>query len=97
MVAMEMPEGDAHELVEFRTLLDEDRALLVGRRGATALGFAQLLKFYSRHGRFRDAGPSPRDGDRVRVSAGEIGVHPHCHLDERVRHHDHPAPDGPRG
>lgn len=38
MVAMEMPEGDAHELVEFRTLLDEDRALLVGRRGATALG-----------------------------------------------------------
>lgn len=49
---MEMPEGDADELVEFWTLLGEDRALLVGRRGATALGFALLLKFYSRHGRF---------------------------------------------
>jgi len=49
---MEMPEGDADELVEFWTLLDEDRALLGGRRGATALGFALLLKFYSRHGRF---------------------------------------------
>jgi len=35
---MEMPEGDADELVEFWTLLDEDRALLGGRRGATALG-----------------------------------------------------------
>ncbi len=49
---MEMPESDADDLVEFWTLLDEDRALLGGRRGATALGFALLLKFYSRHGRF---------------------------------------------
>jgi len=49
---MEMPESDADELVEFWTLLDEDRALLGARRGATALGFALLLKFYSRHGRF---------------------------------------------
>ncbi len=29
-----------------------DRALLVGKRGATALGFAVLLKHYSRYGRF---------------------------------------------
>lgn len=49
---MEMPEGEANELFEFWTLLDEDRALLGGRRGVTALGFALLLKFYSRHGRF---------------------------------------------
>ena len=48
---MEIPESDPNELVEFWTLLDEDRALLAGRRGATALGFALLLKFYSRHGR----------------------------------------------
>lgn len=36
--------GDADELVEFWTLLDTDRDLLVGKRGATALGFALLLK-----------------------------------------------------
>lgn len=40
------------EMVEFWTLLDEDRVLLEGRRGATALGFALLLKHYSRCGRF---------------------------------------------
>jgi len=35
---------DVDELIEFWTLLDEDRALLVGKRGAKALGFAVLLK-----------------------------------------------------
>lgn len=45
-------EVDADELVEFWTLLDEDRGLLAGKRGATALGCALLLKYYSRHGRF---------------------------------------------
>lgn len=49
---MEMSEDDADELVEFWTLLDEDRRLLVGKRGASALGCALLLKHYSRHGRF---------------------------------------------
>lgn len=44
--------GELVELVEFWTLLNEDRVLLEGRRGATALGFALLLKHYSRHGRF---------------------------------------------
>ncbi|MQA81611.1 MAG: DUF4158 domain-containing protein [Streptosporangiales bacterium] len=52
MRAMEVPEGDVDELVEFWTLLDEDRALLTGKHGASALGFALLLKYYSRHGRF---------------------------------------------
>ncbi|MPZ93469.1 MAG: hypothetical protein GEU96_00875 [Propionibacteriales bacterium] len=32
------------ELVEFWTVLDEDRVLLEGRRGATALGFAPLTR-----------------------------------------------------
>jgi hypothetical protein len=45
---MEMREVDADELVEFWTLLDEDRGLLAGKRGATALGCALLLKYYSR-------------------------------------------------
>jgi hypothetical protein len=35
---MEMQEVDADELVEFWTLLDEDRGMLAGKRGATALG-----------------------------------------------------------
>ncbi|MGI8447798.1 MAG: DUF4158 domain-containing protein [Streptosporangiaceae bacterium] len=42
----------ADELIEFWTLLDEDREELAGKRGATALGFALLLKHYSRCGRF---------------------------------------------
>lgn len=49
---MEMSEDDADELVEFWTLLDEDRGLLAGKRGATALGCALLLKYYSRQGSF---------------------------------------------
>ncbi len=49
---MEPAGVDIDELIEFWTLLDEDRVLLAGRRGATALGFAVLLKYYSRHGRF---------------------------------------------
>ena len=40
------------ELVEFWTLLDDEQELVEGRQGATKLGFALLLKFYSRHGRF---------------------------------------------
>jgi hypothetical protein len=49
---MEHLSNDIGELVEFWTLLDEDRVLLEGKRGTTALGFALLLKHYSRHGRF---------------------------------------------
>ncbi|TCN29270.1 TnpA family transposase [Kribbella orskensis] len=48
--------GRADELVEFWTLLDEDRVLLAGKRGATALGCALLLKYYSRHSRFPRSG-----------------------------------------
>ena len=49
---MEPTRVDVDELIEFWTLLDEDRLLLAGKRGATALGFAVLLKHYTRHGRF---------------------------------------------
>ncbi|WP_406131433.1 DUF4158 domain-containing protein [Streptomyces sp. NBC_00989] len=34
------------------TLLKDERALVSGKRGATRLGFAVLLKFYTRYGRF---------------------------------------------
>lgn len=49
---MDLPDDDADELIEFWTLLDEDRALLSSKKDAGALGFALLLKYYSRHGRF---------------------------------------------
>ena len=51
-MGMEAAAVDMDELIDFWTLLDEDRQLLVGKRAANALGFALLLKFYSRHGRF---------------------------------------------
>ncbi len=58
---MELAEGDVDELIEFWTLLDEDRELLIGKRGASALGFALLLKYYSHVGRFpRGARTSPK-------------------------------------
>ena len=40
------------ELVEYWALLEDEQGLVVGKRGATRLGFALLLKFYVRHGRF---------------------------------------------
>ncbi|CAM5539461.1 Tn3 family transposase (plasmid) [Streptomyces viridifaciens] len=40
------------ELVEHWTVLDDELELVAGKRGGTRLGFALLLKFYTRHGRF---------------------------------------------
>lgn len=65
--------GDVDELVEFWTLLDEDRALLSGKRGATGLGFALLLKHYSRYGRF-PRGRSNVPDAVVRFVGRQIGV-----------------------
>jgi hypothetical protein len=45
-----MPLG-LDELVEHRTLPDDERGLATGKRGATRLGFAFLLKFFTQHGR----------------------------------------------
>jgi hypothetical protein len=70
---MEPPGVDIDELIEFWTLLDEDRALLVGRRGATALGFALLLKHYSRYGRF-PRGRSEVSDEVIAFVARQLGV-----------------------
>ena len=43
---------ETEELVEHWTLDVEDRALLDNKTGATRLGFAVLLKFFRREGRF---------------------------------------------
>ena len=40
------------ELVEHWTVLDDELELVAGRRGATRLGFALLLKYYTLNGRF---------------------------------------------
>ena len=71
---MEPTAFDVDELIEFWTLLDEDRALLAGKRGATALGFAVLLKHYSRrHGQF-PRGRSEVPDDVIVFVAGQLGV-----------------------
>src|SRR6478735_1728664 len=70
---MEPTEVDVDELIEFWALLDEDRELLAGTRGSTALGFALLLKHYSRHGRFPRGRGELVDGV-VRFVAGQLGV-----------------------
>jgi len=72
---MDLPEDAADELVEFWTLLDEDRALLAGKRGAGALGCALLLKYYSRHGRF-PRGPADLPEMVVGFVSRQVGVEP---------------------
>ncbi|MFJ9208382.1 DUF4158 domain-containing protein [Streptomyces sp. NPDC102264] len=43
---------NVHELTENWTLLEDERKLVSGKRGPTRLGFAVLLKFHTRYGRF---------------------------------------------
>lgn len=66
-------ESDIDELIEFWTMLDEDRKLLVGKRGANALGFALLLKHYSQLGRF-PRGRSDLSETVVEFVARQLGV-----------------------
>jgi hypothetical protein len=49
---VERPEIGLDELVAHWTVLDGEKGLVAGKRGATRLGFALLLKFYTHHGRF---------------------------------------------
>ena len=61
------------ELVEHWTLLDDERDLIAGKRGPTKLGFALLLKFYTRHGRF-PAGRSELPDEAVAFVAKQVKV-----------------------
>lgn len=69
------------DLVEHWTILDEERDLIAGKRDATRLGFAILLKFYTQHGRFpRGRSELPDDvvehvAKQVRVPASEFGFY----------------------
>src|SRR5690349_21286149 len=49
---------DLDELVEHWTLLEDERQLVAGKRGATRLGFALALKFMPARAGSRAAGPS---------------------------------------
>jgi hypothetical protein len=62
-------------LVEHWTLLDGDRELVAGKRGASRLAFALMLKFYARHGRFPDD-HADLPGDVVEFVARQVQVAP---------------------
>jgi len=53
--------------------LDDERTLVAGKRGATRLGFALLLKSYTRHGRFPATG-SDLPGAVVEFVARQVQV-----------------------
>ena len=61
------------ELVEHWTVLGDEEDLVSGKRGATRLGFALILKFYTLHGRFpRGRAEFPREV--VGHVARQVGV-----------------------
>lgn len=64
---------DLDELVEHWTVLEDERTLVDAKRGATRLGFALLLKFYTRHGRF-PTGRSNLPGEVVEFVARQVQV-----------------------
>lgn len=64
---------DEDELIEHWTLVGDELGQVAGKRGATRLGFALLLKFYARHGRFpRGRGELPDEA--VAYVARQVGV-----------------------
>jgi len=64
---------DLDELVDHWTLLKDERELVAGKRGPTRLGFALLLKFHARAGRF-PRGRAELDDDAVAFVARQVGV-----------------------
>jgi hypothetical protein len=64
---------DLDELVEHWTLVEDERELVAGKQGPTRLGFALLLKFYIRAGRF-PRGRAELDDDAVAFVARQVGV-----------------------
>jgi Domain of unknown function (DUF4158) len=66
---------DLGELVEHWTLLEDDQALVAGKQGATRLGFALVLKFFTRHGRF-PSGRRELPAEAVDFVAHQVGADP---------------------
>jgi len=71
---------EVDELVEHWTVLEDEQQLVAGKRVATRLGFALLLKFYTRSGRFpRGRSEMPQEAvdfvaRQMQVAAGERGL-----------------------
>jgi len=69
---------EVDELVEHWTVLEDEQQLVAGKRGATRLGFALLLKFYTRSGRFpRGRSELPQEAvefvaRQMQVPAGDL-------------------------
>jgi TnpA family transposase len=69
------------ELVEHWTVLEDELELVAGKRGPTRLGFALLLKYYTRHGRFPRGRAEFADevvdhvARQVKVPAAELGLY----------------------
>jgi len=78
---------DEDELIQRWTIVGDELAQVAGKRGATRLGFALLLKFYEQRGRFpRGRSEFPDEaiayvGRQVGVQAGELGPY---ELDSRT-------------
>ncbi len=66
-------EVDQDELIDCWTLVGDELALVAGKRGATKLGFALLLRFYTERGRF-PRGRSEIPDVAVDYVARQVGV-----------------------
>ena len=67
------PRVDIDGLVANWTLVGDEAGLVAGKRGATRLGFALLLKFYGQFGHFIE-GPEVLGVDAVDFVAGQVDV-----------------------
>jgi hypothetical protein len=67
---------DEDELIEHWTLVGDELGQVAGKRGATRLGFALLLKFYAGHGRFpaRPRRVAGQGGGLCRPPSGRSGL-----------------------
>ena len=70
---MERPPLELGDLVEHWTLVGTERDLVAAKNYDTQLGFALLLKFYGRFGRF-PRGRSELHDDAVEFVARQLGV-----------------------
>ena len=70
---MERPPLELGDLVEHWTLVGDEGDLAAAKHSDTQLGFALLLKFYGRFGRF-PRGRSELHDDAVAFVAGQLGV-----------------------
>jgi hypothetical protein len=61
------------ELIDRWTLVDDELALVAGKRGATRLGFALLLRFYTQQGRF-PRGRSEIPDSAIEYVSWQVGV-----------------------